>query len=449
MKILYLLITLYCFSSLTAQQGNTYSLAQAVEYALKNSPGYLNVQQDERSADYRRKEIAGLGLPQITGSVDFKDYLSLPTSLIPASAFNPSAPSDSYFAAKFGTRFNTTAGLSATQSFFNSDFIFALKSAKEFISLSHISVTRTKADLVSQVSKAYYNAIINKERIKLLDANVVRLKKILDDTRAFNKEGFAELIDVERLEVQYNNLITEKEKTIKLIGLSESLLKFQMGYKLSDPISLADSLNVNMDNFEELNTNKIDITKRPDYQLLKAQQTLYDLDVKRLRWGYLPTLVGYGSYQYNTQRNAFNFAVDNSSAVKQWYKIALVGLTLNLNIFDGLQRNNKIQQARITSLKNQNNFKNIELAAELEATVASISYSNAYSSLLVQKKNMELAQHVLDVAHKKYAGGVGTNIEVVTAETSLREAQTNYFNALFDMLTYKIDYLKAIGTLVK
>lgn len=444
MKKLYFIVVFYCFSSLFAQEQNkAFSLQQAVEYAVKNSPGYLNAELDQKSAEYRRKEIAGVGLPQISASIDVKDYLELPTSLLPGEFFG--APPGTFIPVKFGTKYNSTAGFTASQILFSSDYIFGLKASKEFLNLSRISVTRSKADLASQVSKAYYNVIINRDRIKLLEANIVRLKKIYEDTKALNQQGFAELIDAERLEVQYNNLVTEKNKTEKLIGLSETLLKFQMGYKLTDPIILSDSLNVEIKQFEELNVNKLDFSNRPDYQLIQSQQKLLDMDVKRLKWGYLPTLAAYGAYQYNAQRQKF----DLLDTDQKWYKIALIGVTLNLNLFDGLQRYNKIQQAKISALKNINTIKTIELAAEMEATVASVQYSNAYTSLLVQKKNMELAQHVYEVAQKKFEAGVGSNLEIVTAETTLKESQTNYYNAVYDMLVARIDYQKAMGTLIK
>jgi outer membrane protein TolC len=439
----YMLIALFGFAVASAQQqGSAFTLPQAIEYAVKNSPNYQNAELDQKSAEYRRREVSGLGLPQISGSVDIKDYIELPTSLLPGQFFG--APAGTYIPVKFGTKYNATAGLNASQLLFSSDYIFGLKASKEFINLSRISVTRTKSELASQVSKAYYNVIVNRDRIKLLDANIVRLKKLYEDTKAINQQGFAEQIDAERLEVAYNNLMTEKDKTVKLIGLSETLLKFQMGYKLSEPITLSDSLNIEIGNFQELSA-KADFSARPDYQLMQSQQKLLDVDAKRLKWGYLPTLAAYGAYQYNAQRQEFDlFDTDQN-----WYKIALIGVTLNLNIFDGLQRYNKIQQAKVASLKNKNMLRNIEMAAELETTVASISYNNAYSSALVQKKNMELAQHVYDVAQKKYQGGVGSNLEIVTAETSLKEAQTNYYNAIYDMLVAKVDYMKATGTLVK
>ena len=304
--------------------------------------------------------------------------------------------------------------------------------------------------MVAQVSKAYYNVIINKERIKLLEANILRLKKIFDDTKAFNQQGFAELIDVERLEVQFNNLVTEKDKIVKLIGLSETMLKFQMGYKLSDSIFLSQALPEISDQFEELNVSKIDVSKRPEYQLIQSQQALFDIDVKRMKWGFLPTIAAYGALQYNAQRASFNLLdFDKNDITKQWYQVSLIGFTLNMPIFSGMQRINKLEQTKITALKNKNTLINVQMASELEATAASVLYSNAYSSLIIQRKNMNLAQHVYDVAQKKYQSGVGSNLEIVNAETSLKEAQTNYYNASFDMIVAKIDYQKAIGTLVK
>jgi len=435
-------------TSLNAQEAGTqnatsFSLQQAIDYSLKNSPNYLNAQYDVESADYRRKELLGVGLPQINGSVDFKDYLDIPTSLLPAQIFG--GPAGSFIPVKFGTKYNSTAGLSASQLVFSSDYIVGLSAAKELINLARINVYRNKADLASAVSKAYYNVLVNKERIKLLDANIARLKKIFDDTKASNQQGFVELIDVERLEVQYNNLITEKEKTTRLISLSENLLKFQMGYKIHDAVTLSDSLLVKTDDAGVIGNGKTDLTNRPDYQLLQLQQKLYHIDIKRQRLGYLPTLGIYGSYQYNAQRQKFDFT-DQS---QKWFKISLIGATLNFSLFDGLQRRNRIQQARITVLKGENSIRNLELAAELETSMAEISYANAYASLQTQKKNMELAQHVFDVSQKKYTQGVGSNLEITTAETSLKEAQTNFYNSVYDMLVARIDYQKAIGTLIK
>lgn len=452
-KIILIAFTAFLFlnsKAQTQQNSNQFTLQQAIDFAYKNSPSHQNSELELKSAVYRKKEIAGSGLPQVAGSFDFKDYLELPTSLFPLSAFNPMAPPDAFAAVRFGLQYNATAGVNASQLIFNADYLFGLKAAKEFINLSKINIQRSKTELVSQVSKAYYGVLVNNERLGLLNSNVDRVEKTLNEVKAYHQQGFVELIDVERMEVAYNNLQVEKDKVNQLIKIGENLLKFQMGYPLSESISLTDSLNLTEDLNKELSSLNINYSNRTDFQLLSSQQGLYDLDLKRLKWGYLPTIAAYGAYQYNTQRPDVNiFESDKSNPIKQWYKVGLIGVTVNLNVFDGFQRHYKIQQAKITALKNQNNLKNLELAAQLETSVASISYNNALKSLNANKRNMNLAKHVYDVAQKKYTQGVGTNLEIINAQTSLREAETNYYNSLYEMLIYKTDYLKATGSLVK
>jgi outer membrane protein len=445
MNKLILLPTLLCFTLSKAQQSqaNAFGLQQAIEYAIKHSPNYLNAEEDQKAALYKRNEIAGLGLPQIMASADLKNYLEIPTSLIPGEIVG--GPAGSFVPVRFGTKYNSTAGFSATQLLFSSDYIFGVRAAKEFINLSRINVVRSKADLVAEVSKAYYNSIINKQRIKLLEANLLRLKKLFDDTKAMNQQGFVELIDVERIEVQYNNLLSEMDKVARLLAFSENLVKFQMGYKISEPIFLSDTL------FEDEGGNnvpvfsKMDIARRPEFQLAVAQQKLLDIDLKRMRWGYMPTVAAFGAYQYNAQRQKFDFF----DGEQNWFRIALIGVSVNFSLFDGFQRHYQIQQAGISLRKSMHSLQQLQLAVELETAMSEISYSNAFSNLQIQKKNMNLAAHVFEVAQKKYLSGVGSNLEVMNAEAGQKEAQTNYFNAVYDLLVAKIDYQKASGTLVK
>ncbi|MBI3518737.1 MAG: TolC family protein [Bacteroidetes bacterium] len=420
---------------------NSFSLQQAIDYAYKNSPNYLNAQNDVLMAKYKRKEVLGMAMPQITASVDMKNFLEIPSSVVPGQFFG--GPEGSFAAVKFGTTFQTQSGLSASLLVFSADYLIGLKATKEMISLMNITVSRSKAELVSQVSKAYYSALVNKERIKLLDANITKLEKLLNDTKAFNKQGFVEQVDVDRLEVSFNNLITEKQKTERLISLSENVLKFQMGYAGSDNLILTDSLSVS--DQTEISVSKIDITKRSEYQQLESQQRLNSINVKRLKFGYLPTLVAYG----NLAANGFGNDLQYVGYINKYYQTRLIGATLSLNVFDGLQRHYKIQQAKLDFKKGENTMKSLQLAIELEGASAAVNYNNAVSSLQVQKRNLELAENVYNVSQKKYEQGVGSNLEVINAQASLKESQTNYFNSVYDMLVYKIDYLKAIGTLVK
>lgn len=422
-------------------KSNTFSLQQSIDYAYKNSPNYLNTQNDVLMAKYKRKEVLGMAMPQITASVDMKNFLEIPSSVVPGQFFG--GPEGSFAAVKFGTTFQTQTGASASLLVFSADYLIGLKATKEYIDLMNINVTRGKTELVSQVSKAYYSVLVNKERIKVLDANMIKLEKLLNDTKAFNKQGFVEQIDVDRLEVAFNNLTTEKQKIERLISLSENVLKFQMGYVGTDNLVLTDSLSIT-DN-TEISVSKIDVAKRTEYQLLESQQRLNTINVKRLQFGYLPTLVAYG----NIAANGFGNDLKYVGYINKYFQTRLIGATLSLNVFDGFQRHYRIQQAKLDFKKGENNLKNLQLAIELEGASAVVNYNNAVSSLQVQKRNLELSKSIYNVAQKKYEQGVGSNLEVINAQTSLKESETNYFNAVYDLMVYKVDYLKATGVLVK
>ena len=116
-------------------------------------------------------------------------------------------------------------------------------------------------------------------------------------------------------------------------------------------------------------------------------------------------------------------------------------------IFTGFQRHSKNQQAKLSLMKAENDMDFIKKSIDLELASATSILKNAASSLETQKKNIEVASDVVRVTKLKFEQGVGSNLEMITAETSLKEAQTNYFNALFDALVAKIDFDKANGNL--
>jgi outer membrane protein TolC len=419
--------------------GNEFSLQTAIEYATKHNGNYLNAELDKQLAEYKNREVIGIGLPQISGSFDIKDYVELPTSLLPGQFFG--APAGTFIPVRFGTQWNASAGITISQILFSSDYFVGLQAAKEFKLLSEKSLNRTKIDISVNVSKAYYSVLVNREKIKTLNANIERIKKIFDDTKALNKAGFVEKLDVDRLELTYNNLLTEKEKIERLIGLSETLLKFQMGYPIQEPITLTDGLKA--EQFQDLNLgeSKPNYSSRPEFMLLESQQKINELDLKRYRLQYLPSLFAYGSYQRNAQRTKF----DLFDGEKEWFPIGVIGATLNVPIFNGGQKYYRIQQAKINLLKTTNNMNLLKSAIDLETSAAGVAYKNAFVSLQTQQKNKELAKSIFDTSKKKYEAGVGSSIELITAETSLKEAETNYLSAVYDLIIAKIDLDKAQG----
>lgn len=437
-------LILFTTVNLSAQETKPadFSLQAAIDYAIKHNATYLNAELDVKMAKYKNKEVLAMGLPQIGASADFKDYFEIPTSLLPGQFFG--APPGTFIPVKFGTQYQAMAGVSVSQLIFNSDYIVGLKAAKELKVLSEKTLARTKTETIVTITKAYYTALINKERLKTLDANIIRLKKLYDDTKILNQNGFVEKMDVDRLELTYNNLVTEREKIGRLVGITETLLKFQMGYDLKQPVNLTDEIKAEqLQDIDLLADSKANYDSRHEYQLLQSQLKLNNIELKRYKYQYLPSLVAYASYNQQAQRTEFNFF----DAKEKWFPIGIFGATLNIPIFNGGSKYYKIKQAKLNILKTENSINQVKSYIDFEITSGSIAYKNAYASMQMQKKNKELAQSIYETSRKKYEAGVGSNFELVSAETALKESETNYLDAIYNLLIAKTDLDKANGTL--
>jgi outer membrane protein len=432
------------FAQAKDSAASSFSLQQAIDYAMKNQVSVQNAMIDETIAQKKVNEIMGAGLPQVNANFDFKNFVELPTSFIPGEFFG--GPPGSYFPVKFGTEYQSTAGLDASQLIFSGDYFLGLKASKVFVELSQRSTQRTKIETASAVSKAYYTVLINEERMKLMDANITRLKKSLDDTKALNENGFVEKLDYDRLSVAYNNLLVEQEKINRLIKLGTYFLKYQMGMPINANLTLTDKLeDIKFDALANVDAQKFDYEKRVEYNLFTVQYKLAKLDLKRQRFSYLPSAFAYGSLSGSAQRKD----LDVWDTKKPWYPTALIGGKVTMPIFTGFARNSRNQQAKLSVMKAENNLEMIKQSIDLELASTTASLQNAASSLAIQKKNIETAEEVYRVSKIKFEQGIGSTLEMVTAETSLKESQTNYFNALFEALVSKIDFDKANGTLIK
>jgi outer membrane protein len=440
---LVLLFVFLCSTALaqTSDSSFTFTIQQAIDYAYQHQKNVVNAQIDEKIAIAKVKETTGAGLPHISASFDAKDYFEL-NYLFPG-AFG-GGPPGSFIGFPIETpSYSATAGIQASQLIFDGGYLVGLKASKTYRELAEKNLARTKIETAVTVTKAYYNALVNRQRIKLLDANVARVQKLKDDTKAMYDNGFVEKIDYDRVALTYNNLVTEQENVNRLVKLSDYLLKFQMGMGVYSNLVLADSLNNEQLKNISVSAEKADVTKRIEYSLLQTQQHFQELDVKKNKALYLPNLVLYGNWFTTEQRSTFSIF----DTKERWYPTAFIGATLTIPIFDGLQRERKIDQSKLSLRKIDNELADVTNALSMEAEANRTMLQNSLSSLKTQEANLELANEVVRVSKLKYDEGVGSNLEVITAETALREAQTNYYNSLYDALVAKVDLDKALGNI--
>jgi outer membrane protein TolC len=425
-----------------AQQSDTtisFSLKEAIDYAQSHQVSVQNAIIDEEIAKNTVKKTIGIGLPQVNGNVNFQDFLKVPTSLLPGEFFDKPG---TQVPVRFGVQYQSSIGIEVSQLLFDGSYLVGLQASKTFKELSNKSLKRTRIETAVAVTKAYYSVLVSNEQLSLLDANISRLKKSLNDTQALFANGFVEKIDVDRLKVLNNNLETERENVIRLLELNVNLLKFQMGMNIQTKLKLKDSI-ASLQVEESINLNDTtSYQNRIEYSLLQTQKKVNELDVKRYKSLFLPSLLAFGSSLQSLQSQNFSTLFDRS------FPTTVVGLRLSIPILSGGIKNYQVKNAKLELLKTENNLVNLKNGINLEVEQAQTVYRNGLKSLENQKRNMELAQEVLRVSKIKYEQGVGSSIEVTSAETSLKESQNNYINALYDLLINKVNVDRALGKIV-
>ncbi|MFT7482784.1 MAG: outer membrane protein TolC, partial [Oceanospirillaceae bacterium] len=241
MKISYIFLLLG-LSFFTANAQQTFTIEEAVAFAKKNNVAAKNALIGIQDAELQIQELKQTGLPQISGQFQYTYNAIVPTSVLPANSFDPSASETDVIKVRFGVPWGGQAGIGLNQLIFDGSYLVGLRAAATYRELAAKNKLQSDVTIAESVTKAYYSVLVAEERSKILKLNVSRLDSLIRDTKILFEEGFAEGIDVMRLEVQQNNLLTEQQKVENLIDLSYQLLKFQMGFRLENPIELTDQL---------------------------------------------------------------------------------------------------------------------------------------------------------------------------------------------------------------
>jgi outer membrane protein TolC len=260
---------------------------------------------------------------------------------------------------------------------------------------------------------------------------------------AMHQQGLIEKVDLDRIEVAYNNLIRSQENTRAFLQLGIYALKFQMGYDVNKPLQPSGSIeDIRNEALKSSANKKVDPTQRMEYSLLKTKQQLEKLSLKNQRAGYLPSLALFGNL--GVTRGDLDVAKTISN---EWFPYGNYGLSLSVPIFSSMGKYYKVQQLKIEMKKTENDLDAFTQAAKFQSINAEIQLKNSLNLVESEKKNVELAREIVRVSKIKMEQGVGTNLELINAETSLKEAETNYFTALYNVAIANVEYQKALGTL--
>ena len=461
MKIKIILVLMLAgVSYVNAQKTNEFTVQQAVDYALKNAVQVRNALIDLKIQQQTNREITASAFPQISGTVSTNYFPNVAVQSFPnfiaAGTYgvlekegvkdgNGNAilsPNDfGLIQAQFGTKYTANAGLDISQLLFDGQVFVGLQARKAALQFYAKQAEVTQQMIKINVEKIYYQLVVGRQQLTSVDANISRFTKLLNDTKEIYKQGFAEKLDVDKVSVQLNNLLTEKIKTQNQLDAGNAGLKFLMSMPQKEILLLTDSLSE-----DKLKENILDkdynYADRKEYQLLQLGKKLNEYNVKRYKLSYLPTLAAFGNYYKNAQRNKFNFFNNGT-----WFTSSLAGVKLSVPIFDGFAKAARVSKAKLELEKTNNNLEQFKSSIDNDVEQATLKITSSILTMDAQKQNMQLAEKVYNTTKIKYDQGLGSNQEIYTAQSELKVAQNNYYSALYDAIIAKIDYLAAIGKL--
>jgi len=405
------------------------TLQNCVQYALKHYPLIQQAYLDEAITEHEISSKLADWYPQINFNANYQNNFQLPSS---------------YFNGSFiqsGTYNSSMLGFSVTQNIFNRDVLLASRSANDVRKQVRQTTSADKVEVVVNVSKAFYDVLLTRKQIDLLEEDIARLTRSLKDAYSQYKSGVVDKIDYKQATISLNNAKAEKKSYEELLKAKFVFLKQQMGYTAGNELRLLyDSVQMEkevlMDTLQNLN-----YSNRIEFQLLETQKHLLQYNLQYNKWSFIPSVSAFGAYNFSY------LSEDFSGLYSQSFPFSYAGIQFAFPIFQGNKRNHSIKAADLEVKRIDWEMVALKNNINTQYAQAMASYKSDLNDYIVLKENLELATEVYNTVQVQYHSGIKAYLDVITAETGFRSAESNYANALYHLLSSKLDVQKALGTI--
>ena len=414
-------------------QSNTFSLDEAVQYAMQNNAISKNASNDLEIAQAKKWETIATGLPQISAFIDYANNIKQPISLVPAEFFGGNK--GEFAEISFGTKqtFDGTATLN--QLLFDGSYIVGLSSIKLYLEIADNAKKKTDLEVKRNVISAYGNVLVSHERVKFLKENLENVEGNLNEITKVYENGMTELENVEQLTITYSNLKNSLDYAVKLGNTSENILKMVIGLPLENEIILSDNLSgLTLKKIDMGLINKpISINQNIDYIIAnnekKSQETLLRLEKSRA----LPTISAYVQGTYKGNSDSFDFLDSN----QKWYGSSVAGVTMSIPVFSSLRRSAKTQQAKIEVAKASEELLQTEKRVLIELENAKTNYQFAINNFQNAQKNLSLAKKIEKKNGIKFIEGIASSFELRQAQMQLYSIQNELLQSMLEVINKK------------
>jgi len=438
-KRVFICTGLFCWMSITAfsqsagpAADSALTLRQCIDYALRHQP--LVNQALVNEAIVRTTNAINLSswYPQVNAQANLTHYNTRPTNYIVDSAGNVHLQ-------KNGVVNTFIPVLGVSQTIFNPALLYATRTAPLYNEQAQQITDSTKIDIIAGVSKTFYSLLLTLEQIGVLREDTARLGKNVSDTYHQYVAGIVDETDYDEAVISLNNSKFQLKQATENLNPQYATLKQVMGYPPRAQFNVLFDTVQMMNDIAFDTTQELQFEKRIEYKVLQTQKALQLANINYYRKAWLPTVGAFFNYDYEFQSNSF------SDLFSRAYPYSYMGLTLNLPIFTGFNRTNNIKRARLQADFLDWSELNLKSQIYTEYATAMANYKSNLYNLSISRDNVSLARKTYDIVALQYQQGVVPYLNVITAESNLITSEISYQNALFQVLSSKIDLQKSMG----
>lgn len=431
---LFILTLTFVLPSVILAQSKTdtvVTLRQCVEFALRNQPAVRQASIDQQVNERDIRIGLSAWLPQVNSSGLYQYYFkggpvaNTGVGALPATGLNQFS----------------SLGLQASQVIYNNDVLQAAKAAKYSRQYYKENALSSQINVVADVSKAFFDVLLSQKQLDILNEDIARLQRSLKDAYNRYQAGVSDKTDYKQATISLNNSLSTRKQTAEAINSKIAYLKQIMGIGRDHNLVLTYD-STRFERQANIDTNQqLDVNNRIEYRLLQTRRNLDIVNVDYYKYGFLPSLSAIGAYNLIYLNNRFSDLYNRS------FPNAYAGLSLALPIFQGTKRLQNLGKARLETERADLDIVNSANTINTEYVQALASYKSNYTGWKLIQQNVGLAKDVYKVVSLQYREGVKTYLDVIVAQSDLRTAELNYYNALFQLLSSKIDLEKSLGIL--
>jgi len=421
---------------------SSFSLQEAIDYALENNRTAINANRDIEAAKQQKWETTASGLPQISANIDYQNFLKQQVQVIPAEFFG--GQQGEFAEVVFGTKQSVNAFATLNQKVFDGSYIVGLQSAKVFLEISKNAKTKTDLEVRKAVVNAYGNVLLAEESLTILQRNIDVLEKNLFETTKIYENGLGEEESVEQLQITLSGVESSLNNTERLKTLAYQMLNITLGLDVYNELVLTDNLETLTQ--ENISIALLEVDGNPentiDYQIAENDTEAKSLMVKLEKSKALPTLNAFINGGYSAFGDKFTFANGN----QDWFGSSLFGVTLNIPIFSSGMRSAATQRAQINFEKAKTELAETEQTIKLQIASAKSDYQFAIEDYDNKKENLALAERIENKNQTKFFEGIGSSFELRQAQTQLYTAQQELLQAMLDVINSKTELETVLNT---